>query len=222
MYKLYRVFFPPESLYAEAEVMHPIYSTDNVDRCTLCNRVISGQTWLSPKAVCINKKKKPDFLYGYGFNMPFLVSGKFIECYKKSNLSGVLSITPVDSVKYRSCEIEEKYFHINVERLNIAIDHNKSQISYGNEVIGEKCPLCNPINRTIDFIQSLVLDLTNYKGLDIFKIYELGDAVFVSQQFVDFCDQYSLSNLFAKNIIEGDTDLNDIFSVEELNNLFNN
>ena len=75
------------------------------------------------------------------------------------------------------------------------------------------------MNRTIDFIQSLVLNLKNYTGTDIFKIYELGDAVFVSQQFIDFCNQYSLSNIFVKNILEGEDGLEDIFSFEELDNL---
>ena len=219
MDKIYRVFFPPKSLYAEADVVNPIYSNTGVAKCPLCARVVSGQTWLSPKTIRINKKKKPDFLYGYGFDMPFLVSKKFIECYQKSNLSGILNSTPIDSIKYKNTEIEDNYFHINVERLNISIDHNKSKISYGKEFVGKKCLCCNSMNRTIDFIQSLVLNLKNYTGTDIFKIYELGDAVFVSQQFIDFCNQYSLSNIFVKNILEGEDGLEDIFSFEELDNL---
>jgi hypothetical protein len=57
------------------------------------------------------------------------------------------------------------------------------------------CNVCSPIKTTIDHIERLALDTTNWKGEDIFRIYPFGSRCFASQKFYDFCMKHNFSNL---------------------------
>ena len=220
MEEIYNVIYPEKDIFADAYVMDPVYDPNSRDLCICCNRPVSGMEWCDPKSVKLKRSKMPDFLYGYGFDMPFLISEKVLSAYSCSNLSGILGYDKIEKIVSTRKTVTDNYFHIKVKRLDLPIDHKKSKIVYGKVPREKKCAVCDSVGRTKDFIYTLHLVMDNYDGTDIFKIYELGDLVFVSKRFLDFCQTHNFSNINVRQLGDYNRHLQLYFSDEQLQNMF--
>lgn len=137
-------------------------------------------------------------LYAYCDNAPFVISEKALCEISRAGLKGIICAEEIETVRFQRKTKKErvipKYFHIELARSCITINHQKSKIVYGNQS-GIACPLCRQIPATYDFCRSLSFCMDFFEGYDIFQIYELGETVFLSQKFVDFYRNSTLSNL---------------------------
>jgi hypothetical protein len=78
-----------DNKYAYAEPIEPI-SYGPADVCPQCGRYTSHLKWLPPRNIKLSKAAVGDFVFG-SFDY-FLVSERFVEAYKTSSLSGIVSI----------------------------------------------------------------------------------------------------------------------------------
>ena len=62
----------------------------------------------------------------------------------------------------------------------------------------EYCTLCNNVPATRNFIHYLSLNMEKFEGYDIFQVYEMGERVFISKRFLDFCQKNKLTNLYCR------------------------
>lgn len=196
--KLYIVDYPKKSDYAEAALIQVQYDYDRFDVCPQCGRRVSGAYWKKPREVVLTKHKVPDFLYAYCDNVPFLVSDNFLAKYFAAGLKGIQCAEEIESVRYQRTSKNDsavpRYFHIELLRSQITVDHQKSIITYGKADGDLFCPLCNQVPGTYDFIRSLSFKGA-FEGYDIFQTYKLGNTVLLSQRFVDFCNENKFTNL---------------------------
>ncbi len=193
------VDIPTTEKYAEGSLIEPEYLYDKCEICPQCGRKISGGYWKSPRSVALSKQNLPDFLYIYGGSTAFLISEKALNVINKAELTGISCIEEIEHLQYQRKSKKEnpipKYYYFEVMRSKISIDHEKSKISYGRINENERCTLCNPIAATYDFFKSTIFNTDNYEGYDIFKTYELGDSLILSERFVDVCNKNGLSGL---------------------------
>ncbi len=204
--QLYIVNHPMKSDYAEAAITPVYYDYDRIDRCPECGANVSGAYWLPPREVVLTRHKAPDFLYGYSDNVDFVISEHVLEGIKSTRLTGLLAAEEIETVRFQRKPKQEKYlpkyYHIEVARSRITIDHEHSEIKYGSPYGNRKdrggCPLCRPVPRTYDFTRSLALHMEAYEGYDIFQTYELCNTLFLSQRFMDMVKDFGLTNLHCK------------------------
>lgn len=197
--QLYTVDYPRKSEYAEAAIIPVTHNYDRFATCPVCGNRVSGAYWCSPREVVLTRHKAPDFLYGYSDNAPFVVSERVVKAMRSAGITGLIVAEEIETVRFQKKPKQEKYlpryYHIEVARSWITIDHTNSVIKYGNRKDGPVCPLCRQIPATYDFFRTLSLNLEKYEGYDIFQIYELGDQLFLSQRFMDMTAKYGLTNL---------------------------
>lgn len=197
--KLYIVDYPRKSDFAEAAVIPARYDYDRFVKCPQCGERVSGAWWQRPREVVLTRQKTPDFLYAYCDNTPFLLSEKAVDAITKAGLTGIEVIEEIESVRFQRKSKKERtiprYFHVELARSRITIDHEKSIIRYGSSRNRVPCPLCRQVPATYDFFRSLEFRTDEYEGYDIFQIYELGDTVFLSERFVEFYEKSGLTNL---------------------------
>lgn len=201
--QLYIVDYPRKSEYAEAAITPVNYDYDRCEYCPECGARVSGAYWMPPREVVLTRHKAPDFLYGYSDNVDFVVSDRVIEAIRSAELTGLLVSEEIETVRFQRKPKQEKYlpkyYHIEVARSRITIDHDRSNIKYGSPYGNRKdsggCPLCRPVPRTYDFMRSLTFHMEKYEGYDIFQSYELCNTLFVSQRFVDTAGKWGLTNL---------------------------
>ena len=191
--------YPRKSDYAEAETMNAKYDFDRCARCPKCGKVVSGGYWMQPRSIKINKRKLPDFLYIYGDQAPFLLSQDALNKIQEAGLTGITAYQKIEESSFqRKAKVETAippYYHIEVARSKIRIDHDNSVIVYGKQNKTQYCALCNQVTATRDFFRMLSLDIREYEGYDIFQTYEMCDIVFFSKKFVDFYRESGLTNL---------------------------
>ena len=202
--QLYIVDYPRKSDYAEAGLNTPInYDYDRITRCPRCNQYVSGGYWLRPREVALTRHKAPDFLYFYGDNVPFVVSERVLEAIRSAGLTGLLAAEEIETIRFQRKPKQEKYlpkyYHVEVARSRITIDHARSVIKYGNRKDGPGCPLCRQVPATYDFIRSLTFHMEEFEGYDIFQVYEMGNILFLSQRFIDMVQALGLTNLHCKS-----------------------
>lgn len=209
---IYVVTIPSKPKYAEGESINVKYDENQIERCPKCGQSLSGMKWVGEKQVSINKKVLPDFLYLYGGSSSgFLVSEKALNCLLNNGILGIKSYEKVDHFFIRKTEKIISYYDISVQRLNIPIDHEKSEINYGQASSEKKCDLCNPTGSTKDFIFHLYLKSDDAPDCDIFNIYEMGTIVFVSEQFIQICEANNLSGLSYEHIHDYDSNARELF-----------
>lgn len=196
---LYTAEYPRKATYAEAYPIDVEYDYDRYVSCPRCGRRVSGAYWLRPREVVLTKRNAPDFLYAYCDQVPFVISENALEKLRAGGLTGIAHAEEIELVRFqRKAKTETpipKYYHIELARSRITVDHEASVIKYGKLHDEAICPLCRQVPATFNFIRSLSLHTEAYEGFDIFQIYELGDTVFLSQRFVDFCRENHLTNL---------------------------
>lgn len=197
--ELYIVDFPRRSDYAEAAVIQNTYNYDRIARCPECGSPVSGAYWTRPREAVLTNRKAPDFLYIFTDNVPFLLSHNALEKFCQAGLTGIINAEEIETVRFQRKSKTEtgipRYYHVELARSRITIHHEKSVIHYGDTRHGSYCPLCNQAEKTLNFTRHLEFHTECYEGYDIFQIYEMGNTTFLSQRFVDFCQENSLTNL---------------------------
>jgi len=196
---LYMVDYPRKSAFAESALIDVRYDYDRFTVCPECGRRVSGAHWMQPREVVLTSRKVPDFLYSYNDNAPFLLSRKALETIRASGLTGIRCAEEIEHIRFQRRSKTETpiptYYHIELERSRITLDHENSVIQYGTRRYGDSCPLCRQVPATYDFTRKLAFHMEAYEGYDIFNIYELGDQVFLSRRFVELCEEKGLTNL---------------------------
>ncbi len=197
---LYMVELPPNGIYAEAALIHVTYDYTKIATCPECGQYVSGAYWERPREIVLTSRKIPDFLYAYCDNVDFLLSERALTAIRDAGLTGITCAEKIEHARFQRKAKKEvelpPYYHIELARSRITLDHANSVIQYGKICYPEQyCPLCNQVPRTRDFTRKLAFHLDAYEGYDIFQTYELGDAVFLSQRFVDVCKEKKLKNL---------------------------
>ena len=164
--------YPRKADYAEAEIVQAEYDFDRCVRCPKCGRLASGGYWMQPRSIKINKRKLPDFLYIYGDQAPFLLSQDAHTKIQEAGLTGITAFQRIEESRFqRKAQVETEippYYHIEVVRSKVRIDHDNSVIVYGKQNKTQYCALCNQITATYDFFRTLSLDTRDYEGYDIF------------------------------------------------------
>ena len=197
---LYIVDDRRQTEYAEGALSTtPQYDYDRFDSCPLCGERVSGAYWMPPREVILTKRKVPDFLYTLDSEAPFVISHKALTAIQNAGLTGIINVEEVEIVRFQRKSKKEdvipRYYHIELARSRITINHEKSIISYGRSSRNHTCPLCRQVDATYDFTRHLAFNVDAYEGYDIFHIYELGGTTFVSQRFLDVCRENGLTNL---------------------------
>ncbi len=199
---LYIVDYPDKTPYAEAALIDVGHDYAATATCPRCGRYVSGAYWAKPREVVLTKRKMPDFLYAYCDNVPFLLSERALHAIREAGLTGILRAEPIETIRFQRRSSREvtplQYYHIELMRSAMTIDHGASNIRYGHVPGGsyeQICPLCRPVSGTYDFFRSLAFRMEEYEGQDLFHTYELGDTVIVSGRFVELCKNCGLNNL---------------------------
>lgn len=197
---IFVVDYPRKTEFAEAAVIPVKYNYDKIDRCPQCGINISGAYWEKPREIVLTKHRSPDFLYAYCDNVPFLLSEKALEQIYRAGLTGIVCSEKIEEVRFQRKSTKEfhipTYYHIELARSNMTIDHQKSNIVYGSQRRAVCCSLCRQVPATYNFFRSLSFNMQAYEGYDIFQICELGETVLLSQKFVDFYEASTLTNLY--------------------------
>lgn len=195
---LYLVDRPRKTNYAEAAPTQLEYDYEKFISCPHCGNRVSGAYWKRPREIVVTSRNTPDFLYTYGDNTPFLLSEKALNLVLKAGLTGINRVEKIESARFQRKSNKDvplpSYYHIELVRSQITIDHQNSNIKYGR-MNGPTCPLCRQVPATYNFTRKLSFHMDAYEGYDIFQIYELGNQVFLSQSFVDLCVDNKLTNL---------------------------
>ena len=198
--KLYIVEYPRKSDFAEAAIIPVQYDYARFVKCPQCGERVSGAYWQHPRKVVLTRRKAPDFLYAYCDNVPCVLSEKAIEQITQAGLKGIDCFEEIECVQFQRKSKKElmapRYFHVELARSCITIDHQQSDIQYGASKDRIACPICRQVPATYNFFRSLAFHTSDYEGYDIFQIYELGNTVFLSERFVKFYESSKLTNLY--------------------------
>lgn len=188
----YRIAWPADGKYAECWPYNPIYTLDGVERCPRCHSNLQGKYWVHPRVLHISNLRYADFL----FTTPYpAVSERFKELYEASNLRGILLFDPIEEYHVRkNAKPAPRYYTIQTIRSNILVDCEHSNIVW-MEPHEHSCPLCDPLGRRISEARTIVLTEENNTGEDIFRLYQTGKALYVSERFVDFAKKNAISNI---------------------------
>lgn len=213
MERIFVCTIPDNSKFAEGMAAEDSnYNADQVERCPLCGKPVSGMRWEKPRVLELTGKRLPDFLYMYGADSMFAISEAVYNKMQTMQWNGILSFDKIDKIvlksKSNAAAKEPVYYQINVKRSRITLDHQKSQISYG-ETEAQRCDLCNPVPATYDFFRGIQFYMDGFEGYDVFKTYEMGDIMFFSERFVDFCLQNKFTNFSYASIDEYGRDISD-------------
>lgn len=196
---IFIVNYPRRSDFAEAAVIPVKHDYTKFVSCPRCGSRVSGAHWERPREVVLTKRKVPDFLYAYCDNVPFLLSENAMEQICRAGLTGITCAEEIENVRFQRKSNKElyipRYYHIELARSCITINHQESIIVYGSKSNTKPCTLCRQVPATYNFFRSLSFNTDVYEGYDIFQIYELGNTVFLSQRFVDFYKKSTLNNL---------------------------
>lgn len=196
---LYMVDRPGKSAFAESAPIEVSYDYDRFTACPECGRRVSGAHWMQPREVVLTSRKTPDFLYCYNDSAPFLLSQKALDVIRAAGLTGIRCAEEIEHIRFQRRSKTKTpiptYYHIELERSRITLDHGNSVIRYGIRRDNNTCPLCRQVPATCDFTRTLAFHMDAYEGYDMFQIYELGNQVFLSRRFVELCEEKGLTNL---------------------------
>ena len=196
---IYMVDYPRKTTFAESALIEANYDYERFTVCPECGGQVSGVHWIRPREVVLTSRKTPDFLYNYNDNVPFLLSERAFEVIHAAGMTGIRCAEKIEHVRFQRRSKAETpiptYYHIELERSRITVDHDHSVIHYGTRRNRNTCPLCRQVPATYDFTRKLAFHMEAYEGYDIFQIYELGDQILLSRRFVELCEEKGLTNL---------------------------
>jgi hypothetical protein len=161
------------------------YSRDFLEKCPKCGATLGSLYWLEPRRVVLSKPKYGDFVRGNDF----LVSERVKLACEASDLKGIKGFTSVEVAKVRHMGKKSlsppQYYTMDLAYSFARIDLEKSVII---GVPKERyCELCMPFRVTWHEIRGIYIDDTDWGGEDIFHLHEMGNAVYSTQKFIDFC-----------------------------------
>ncbi len=213
----YIAIYPPTTKFAWGEVVKPIYDENQIPLCPVCKQFLSGMKWVGEKTLELRGRKNiPDFLFTYGTATPFVISEKALTVLKENGIKGIIDAEKVDKVIVKKVPVDQTFYILTLTRCILPIDYTRSKIVFGKEYHPERiCNLCDPVGRTKDFILGLYFDSHTEVDTDIFHTYELGGAVFLSERFINVCQENNLTGLYYENVIEHNT-AKGIFSEQEI------
>lgn len=195
-YRLTTVSFN-DSKFAYCEPIGAKYDRSRTPRCPKCGAAIGSMYWIEPRKVILSKPKYGDFIFGN----EYLVSERFKETYEKSGLKGINQFIPVEVAKVRYSKKNPsqppQYYTIDLEYSYAIVDLTKSVVK--GQPDERYCSLCMPFGTTIDEINGIYIDDTNWGGEDIFHLHEMGSSIYGSQKFVDFCLKNEFTNFNYEN-----------------------
>ncbi len=200
---IYEVDFPPKQIYAEAYTREPVhYDKNQIELCPKCGAYLSGMKWVGEKTCTINRKALLDFLYIYGGTNYFVISEKALTTLHENGIKGIKGTEKVDKIFYRKVPIEPTYYILELERLDCPIDHEHSNFVYFDEPHEHFCSLCDPMGRTTHKCFGFCFKPGTQITMDIFHIYEMGGAIFLSDRFLKVCEENGLTGLSCHKITE--------------------
>lgn len=180
--------------FAYAQPVEQLVGGRTGQMCPVCGTPVGSLEWLEPRKVKFSKPKYGEFVYG----IDLLVSERFKMLYESSGLKGIQSFLPVEVVKAKVAHLRGKplpdtqYYVLTLVRSNTRLDLKRSKVS--GQKRERRCTLCAPFGSTIDEIDGLYIDDSSWEGESIFHIYAMGDNIFISQEFVDFCLEHKFTN----------------------------
>lgn len=204
---VYISIYPKTTKFAWGEVIDDsIYDEKNIPLCPLCGQYVSGMKLIGEKTLEIRGRKNfPDFLYVYGLSTSFVISERALVVLKNNGVKGIIGTEKIDKIIVKKESKDITYYIMDLERCDIPIDYERSQIDFGRQYHPERiCELCDPIGRTRDYIFSLYFNQDAKINMDIFHIYQMGEAIFLSEKFIKICNKNKLTGLFYANINEYD------------------
>lgn len=183
-------------------VDNPKYDSESAFKCPECGRLILGRKWLRPYNIIFASRKFPDILYA---SPEILFSERFKVLYEDAGLKGIISFEPIDNYRFARKSTKEvtppQYYRPIISHSNMTINYDKSDFEWLKSDDYERvCPVCRP-NAKLDKITfSLVLNQERYNGEDIFYLYERGQMICLSQNFVDWAVTNQITNFICSNI----------------------
>lgn len=169
------------------------HNTGDSDKCDACGSSISMRKWLPPLTVKLSTPSYGDFVFGTFTT--FLVSERFIDEYKKSNLTGIKEFESVEVLKvnrkHKSNNAPPKYYYVLIERSKAKIDEKLSNIVRDGDI---NCDFCR-VGGVIKTLDGIVFERNTWSGEDIFFPIGLAGTIVVSEKFVDFTKEHHFSNI---------------------------
>ena len=180
-----------KSKWCEATVLDRV--NGEPEKCPNCGRFVSLKKWEAPRKIELSNSNYPDRLSDW-IPEPLVVSQRFVDLYRKSDLIGISQFIKIDSILVKNSKSNlcpPDYYVAMIDfTTNVSIDVQKSNIV--GQKYGWSCPICNPLGTTVDSVNRLVLNTDEWNGTDVFRVYGIG--VVTSQKFADFIISNRLSN----------------------------
>lgn len=196
----------------EASIFHPRWAyalseepTNRGEalRCPVCGRYMSMLRWLPPYNIRLSSaapQKWGDFVWGAGIDSP-LVSERFKTAYEQTDLTGILQFRgPVTIVRVGKNRpgalpnILPTYYIVDIERLGPATDPKAERRVYrpGTHVPCDFCQVSE--GGWLVLRDRVVVDLSTWKGEDIFFARGGPPQPIVSERFKAFVEQHRFTN----------------------------
>ena len=181
-----------DNKYAYAEPIEPInYCSANV--CPKCGRYTSHLKWLPPRNIKLSKATFGDFTFG-SFEY-FLVSDRFVEMYKISSLSGIVTFESIHCVKgpTKNAPIQNLSLAV-VDQGSAIIDEKRSQIKRIGSKMVVLCEQCYTTDPPWYEINGFELKGDSWDEKDIFVPKGGLRSICFTAEFVAFCLKNKFTN----------------------------
>lgn len=142
----------------------------------------------SPYEIKVSKTTLGDFIFGT-FVKP-IVSSRFKTLYEDAELKGITHFDPV-KVYYQRQLLQVDFHHPEITLNSARVNILKSGLEFEGE---QGCGRCQKAGRIIKRMNGLYFENENEIRDDIFNIKMIG-AVVVSQNFKNFVERHTLSNI---------------------------
>ncbi|MFC2156126.1 imm11 family protein [Acidobacteriota bacterium] len=166
-------------------------SLGELPTCPNCGFRIGTKQWLPPYNIKITGKYIAD-LCANGIGSEFLVSKRFADSWKKSNLSGLNFINSPINIKnvkkFKKGELPE-YLLVRPEITLTRLDEKESGL-FISKLAG--CDVCRVASR--ESIERLRIDESTWEGQDIFLPSGLSGEFVVTEKFVEFVEKNEFTN----------------------------
>lgn len=182
----------------ESEFATEYLTADNAQsgdapKCKTCGKYTGMRIWLAPFDVEIELTGKcfGDIAFGPGYEI--LISEKFKNSLNNFKFSGFGAFNKVNIVKVKPKRMTDKvpaYYATHPQYGSALVDYKKSGIvTEGNDRC-QDCNLCGIIKRA----ERIILIQDTWKGEDIFYSKGLPGIIVVSNKFVQFCNEFNITN----------------------------
>lgn len=169
--------------------------TGDAPRCEICGKYVGLRPLLPPVRVEIEGWGSlwGDMAFGPGDQV--LISQKFKKALEEADLSGFMSLEPVEVTKVRRRRPSIKgsppdYWLATVVRSRAMLDESASGLERGD---GAACSNCG-IGGVIKRLRRVVLQPSTWSGEDVFFARGLPGTILTSERFNSLCETAGLAN----------------------------